>query len=230
MIIVVPLVGSVDGFEDSESCYPTLSAARPDSCPGCGQASRPLNGRFGVVGHGSYWRQVLGAVADRAGTLVRIRRFRCRGCKKTISVLPDLLHPRRWYGAWVLLEALVLQLVARLSVKKIEYRLRRRVSAGGWRSLRRWRAELLAGLWTERARELGARGGATTQGEARRRLGRLVSLVGVELRPGGGARAAPLLSRGWTHDSGQSWRRGSARPEPVAGDPRRESVDGVHRE
>jgi len=174
------------------------------------------------VGHGSYRRQVLGAVVGRSEALVRIRRFRCRGCGGTISVLPDLLHPRRWYGAWVLLEALILHLVARLSVKRVEYRLRRRVSAGGWRSLRRWRAELLAGLWTERAGELGSRGEAATQGEARRRLQRLVSLVGVSARPGGGARAAPLLSRDWIHDSCQSWRRGSARPGAGAGDRRRE--------
>ncbi len=75
---------------------------RPPQCPHCHKA--------GVWIHGSY-----GRMADRdektGGHLnpVTIPRFRCPHCKKTCSVLPECIPPRRWY-LWDIQQA-VLQLL-----------------------------------------------------------------------------------------------------------------------
>lgn len=66
---------------------------RPKACLHCG----------GLVlhKHGSYFRH-----ADRkTGALnpVKILRFRCAGCRKTCSTLPEFLSPHRWYD-WNLQE------------------------------------------------------------------------------------------------------------------------------
>ena len=206
MVILAPLVDSVDQFEDPATCYPCLEAARPSQCPTCGQAARPPGRPLGIVGHGSYRRQVLGG-GPWAGTSVRIRRFRCRGCGLTISVLPDLLHPRRWYGAWAILQALALYLASEASLKEVELKLRARVSRGGWASPRRWAAELLRPLWRWRA---GALGGA--RGSPAWRLRRLFGLADEEATPGAAERAAPRLGVGTVHALGVSWTLGHAAP------------------
>ena len=70
---------------------------RPPQCPHCHKAN--------VWIHGSYTR-----MADRdkktSGHLnpVPIPRFRCPHCKKTCSVLPECIPPRRWY-LWTIQQA-----------------------------------------------------------------------------------------------------------------------------
>jgi transposase-like protein len=59
---------------------------RPAACPHCGlKAPRA---------HGVYYRK-----ADRQGQLnpVPLPRFRCAGCQRTCSRLPQCLSPRRWH-------------------------------------------------------------------------------------------------------------------------------------
>jgi transposase-like protein len=60
---------------------------RPKQCPHCGKA----NPRH----HGVYYRK-----ANREPgmpDLIPIDRYFCTGCKRTCSVLPECLPPRRWY-------------------------------------------------------------------------------------------------------------------------------------
>jgi len=221
MVILQPLVSSFDQLEDSVACYPSIEDARPAQCPGCGQAARPPGRPLGIVGHGSYRRQVLGG-GLRTASGIRVRRFLCRGCGGTISVQPDLLHPRRWYGAWAILEVLVLYLAGHRSLKQIEYGARGLVSQGGWSSPRRWAGELLSRLWPWRARELGVKNDRQRDPPPRTRLDRLLGLVGEAAVPGAGARAAPLLGSGTAHTLGASWTLGQTAPEAYRREARRQ--------
>ena len=52
-----------------------------------------------------YSRQVCGLV-ETGWILIWIRRFLCLACGRTMSLLPDRLHPWRWYAGTVIIEAL----------------------------------------------------------------------------------------------------------------------------
>jgi hypothetical protein len=60
-----------------------------------------------------------------------------------MSRLPDWLHPWRWYAATVIIEALYRHLILRESARAIGIRFGRSHESSGWRSLRRWRKQLL---------------------------------------------------------------------------------------
>lgn len=66
-----------------------------------------------------------------------------------MSVLPDWLHPWRWYAAPVIIEALYRHCVLGETACSIGVRFGRPVESTEWRSLRRWRAQLLVSptLW-----------------------------------------------------------------------------------
>ena len=95
-----------------------------------------------------YSRQVCGLV-ETGWIVVWVRRFLCLVCGHTISRLPDWLHPYRWYAATVIVEALYRHSVLRESARAIGVRFGRLPEATEWRSLRRWRAQLLVSptLW-----------------------------------------------------------------------------------
>jgi hypothetical protein len=56
---------------------------RPDHCPQCG-AKHPL------TGHGFYRRTLVDAAFDG---VIRVRRYLCCFCKRTVSLLPDFVLP-----------------------------------------------------------------------------------------------------------------------------------------
>ncbi len=84
VVIVVDFRCSV---QDYVAHFARLVFARPATCPCCGQS-----GSF--VGHGFYVRKALDqeCVFD-----VRIKRWRCRACRRTTSVLPSFLLRFRHY-------------------------------------------------------------------------------------------------------------------------------------
>lgn len=216
MQIVHAVVSAVDALQDA--ALPPLDEVRPASCPECGHAAHGGE-RLGIVGHGSYERHVLGVPSAEKQVRIRVRRFRCRGCRTTISVLPDVLHPRRWWGAWVIVEALVLHLVLAIASREIAARLELVLAEPVWRAPGRWRRQLLDRLWRWWAPSLGARGPASTRAEGRRRLERLVAQA--DASPASAcvgavaAQVAVALGRGTAHAAGRSWwarrfRRGAA--------------------
>jgi hypothetical protein len=73
---------------------------RPDHCPQCA-AKQPL------VGHGFYQRTVVDVAFDG---VIRVRRYLCRLCKRTVSLLPNFALPWLRFG----LAVISLFLVARL--------------------------------------------------------------------------------------------------------------------
>jgi hypothetical protein len=60
---------------------------RPDACPCCGHSGS-------LVGHGFYVRH---ALEQSQVFHVRIKRWRCKACRRTISVLPSFLLRFRHY-------------------------------------------------------------------------------------------------------------------------------------
>jgi transposase-like protein len=73
---------------------------RPDHCPQCG-ALLPL------TAHGFYTRTLVEIVFDG---MIRVRRYLCRGCKRTVSLLPEFALPYVRFG----IGSIALFLVARL--------------------------------------------------------------------------------------------------------------------
>lgn len=197
-MILLALSVAVDGLLDLRRRLPSVEALRPPSCPNCGRLARDAGSqRLAIVGHGTYERQVLGVDSPGGQTVIPVRRYLCCECCSTTSVLPDLLYPGRWYGAWVILEALVLVFALGLPIDEVRRELGVETSTPGWRSVHRWRRELLAPLWGWLARGLGARGLCSDREEARRRLSRLLGQLGERAHRGVGARAAPRLAHSW---------------------------------
>ena len=80
MQILHPFAGSVQQYlgqlEERES-------PRPRHCPQC-QAKRPL------TAHGFYLRTVIDVAFDGE---IRVRRFLCATCRRTVSLLPEFALP-----------------------------------------------------------------------------------------------------------------------------------------
>ena len=80
MQILHPFAGSIQQYSEAISdpeCY------RPDHCPQC-EAKQPL------TGHGFYRRTIVGIAFDG---VIRVRRYLCRACKRTVSLLPEFALP-----------------------------------------------------------------------------------------------------------------------------------------
>lgn len=164
---------------------PSVEDLRPLWCAHCGQLARD-GGRVRVRGHGCYCRQVRGVGAG--WILIWVRRYLCRDCGHTMSRLPDGLHPWRWYAAAVIIEALYRHLILQETARSIGVRFGRPADADGWRSLRRWRAQLLASptLWGWLGPRLGVRKPAGNRNQGLRHLTRFLG----EIRLGGESAAA----------------------------------------
>jgi hypothetical protein len=95
----------VDSFVDVKSWAertPEVGAVRPARCPRCGAAGCPVGGRPGLVGHGLRARQVRGPLTADARAAVhtlRVRRYLCRPCAATVTVLPRGATRARHFSA-----------------------------------------------------------------------------------------------------------------------------------
>jgi hypothetical protein len=114
------------------SRLPSVDDLRPCACPLCGEPSQRPGERLGIVGHGTYLRQVLEA---SKAIVIRVRRYLCRACRRTISVLPEALLPRRWYAAGAILLALVLSLLLGKTAEEIRRRFAAPGETRGWKTL-----------------------------------------------------------------------------------------------
>jgi hypothetical protein len=90
-----------------------------------------------------------------------------------MSRLPDWLHPWRWYAATVIVEALYRHLILRETARAIGARFGR-ADTQQWRSLRRWRAQLLVSptLWGWLGSRLGIRQPAESRKQGQQHLSR----------------------------------------------------------
>jgi len=188
---------------------PTVDELRPCQCPVCGHLARRPGDKLGIVGNGTYTRQVLGLCSELTSILVVVRRYLCRGCGKSLSVLPDSLLPRRWYAGTAMLLALVMSLLQGIAATKVREALGKAGTAPGWKTLDRWQRGLLAPLWSWLGAQVGstnACAGATRE-ERAERLRRLVRLEAVDVNSSADeiASAARALARGSAHSHHRSW-------------------------
>ncbi|HEX7972027.1 MAG TPA: DUF6431 domain-containing protein [Thiobacillus sp.] len=80
MQILQPFSGSIQQYAEELS---DPDRYRPGHCPQC-QARRPL------TAHGFYTRTLIDVAFDG---LLRVRRYLCRACKRTVSLLPEFALP-----------------------------------------------------------------------------------------------------------------------------------------
>jgi hypothetical protein len=196
------------------SRLPSVEELRPHACPLCGRPSRPPGEQLGLVGHGTYLRQVLGRLCAAKALVIRVRRYLCRGCRRTISVLPDALLPGRWYAGTVILLALTLSLLCGIPAREVRRRLGEGGETPGWKTLARWQRQCFAPLWSWVAAQLGcgSRGPGGDRVQRSDRLRKLLALHGADARSSTGEieRVACALVGGTAHAQGRSWeiRRG----------------------
>lgn len=215
MAILQTSARSVEDLLDHGRRPPPVESERPEFCPLCGKLARePGCERLGIVGHGTYTRQILGILSAAEDVLVRVRRYLCRGCRKTISILPDILHPHRWYAAGSILDGLRMHLIDGLTQERVCELLGVPYNPEGWRTLRRWRRQLLDCLFGWLSKTLGARGPATTRTEGRSRLQRIFAEAAAPTSPG--ASVAATLLAGRVHLRGICWLLGHDPPEILA--------------
>jgi hypothetical protein len=80
MQMLHPFFGSIQQYEQELSCP---NRYRPDHCPLC-HAKDPLRA------HGFYCRTLVDVQYDRS---IRVRRYLCLLCKRTVSLLPEFVLP-----------------------------------------------------------------------------------------------------------------------------------------
>lgn len=80
MQILHPFAGGIQRYFEEIS---DPGRHRPDRCPQC-EAKQPL------TGHGFYRRTLVDLAFDG---VIRVRRYLCRVCKRTVSLLPDFALP-----------------------------------------------------------------------------------------------------------------------------------------
>jgi Domain of unknown function (DUF6431) len=199
---------------------PSVEELRPRFCTHCGELARDSNGMVRVQGHGLYSRQVRGW--NEGWVVVWVRRYWCRNCQRTMSRLPDWLHPWRWYAATVIIEALYRYLILGESAREISNRFGRSTDHHDWPSLRRWCEQLLVSptLWGWLGKRLGVESPAQNEDQGRRYLMRFFGQIHIKLETAakfGGELCAAVRGslRGLLHNRGTAWPLMQFRPEPA---------------
>jgi len=131
------------------SSTPTVEQARPACCPHCGRAGHPVGGLVGLVGHGVRQRQLRGPLEPgprSAVVILVVRRYRCRWCRHTVTVVPRGVVALRHYGGYAIAAAFWMYGMGNQSIEQT----RDVIGAGdrceaGWPSLGRWADAVASG-------------------------------------------------------------------------------------
>jgi hypothetical protein len=182
VVIVHSLAISVEQLCARSPEAPSIDSLRPAFCVCCGEPARNAWGVLQLVGHGYYSRQVRG-VSESLWILISVRRFLCLVCGHTMSLMPDWLHPHRWYAATVIIEALCRHAIGGENSSAIGERFGRPCEGTAWRSLFRWRSQLLISpsLWGWLGPRLGVHKPASGRSESASNLRRLLTEGGHPL-------------------------------------------------
>jgi hypothetical protein len=103
MQILHPFAGSVQQYLEAIS---DPDRFRPDHCPQC-KAKQPL------AGHGFYQRTLVDVAFDG---VIRVRRYLCRLCQRTVSLLPEFALPWLRFSLTVISLFLVARLLRGLTL------------------------------------------------------------------------------------------------------------------
>ena len=127
MQILHPFAGSVQQYlEQLDNPDPY----RPDHCPQC-QAKHPL------TAHGFYTRTIIDSAFDG---FIRVRRYLCEACRRTVSLLPEFALPYLRSSVTVIALFLVARLLHGKTLKRSRSRRRSPYQRGQfW--VRRFRAQ-----------------------------------------------------------------------------------------
>jgi hypothetical protein len=101
MQMLHPFGGSIQQYGETLS---DPDRYRPDHCPQC-EAKQPL------IGHGFYRRTLVDTAFDG---VIRVRRYLCRLCKRTVSLLPDFALPWMRFSIAVIALFMVARLLQNL--------------------------------------------------------------------------------------------------------------------
>ena len=104
MQILHPFLGSAQQYTEEVS---NMDRYRPDHCPQC-QARQPL------TGHGFYRRTLVDVGFDES---IRVRRYLCRSCQRTVSLLPHFALPYLRFSISVIALFLIARLLTGHSLK-----------------------------------------------------------------------------------------------------------------
>jgi transposase-like protein len=104
MQILHRFAGSIQGYAEELS---DPRRYRPDHCPQC-ESNRPLRA------HGFYSRTLVDIAFDGA---IRVRRYLCCCCKRTVSLLPEFALPYLRFGIVIIALFLVARLLLGLTLK-----------------------------------------------------------------------------------------------------------------
>ena len=105
MQILHPFRGSIQQYSKEIS---DPDRYRPGRCPQC-QARSPL------IAHGFYGRTLVDVAFDG---LIRVRRYLCRLCKRTVSLLPEFVLPYLRFSVTIIRWFLVSRLLAKRSLRE----------------------------------------------------------------------------------------------------------------
>ena len=103
MQILHPFAGSIQSYAEEIS---DPNRYRPDHCPQC-EAKHPL------TGHGFYHRTLVDAAFDG---VIRVRRYLCQSCKRTVSLLPEFALPWLRFSVSVIALFLAARLLSGLTL------------------------------------------------------------------------------------------------------------------
>lgn len=103
MQILHPFAGSIQQYDEAIS---DPDRYRPDHCPQC-EAKQAL------AGHGFYQRTLVDLAFDG---VIRVRRYLCRFCKRTVSLLPEFALPWLRFSLTVISLFLVARLLRGLTL------------------------------------------------------------------------------------------------------------------
>jgi len=106
MQILHPFAGSIQQYLKDFKDISDSGRYRPKHCPQCG-AKQPL------AGHGFYRRTLVDAGFDGA---IRVRRYLCRLCQRTVSLLPQFALPWLRFSLTVISLFLVARLLQGLTL------------------------------------------------------------------------------------------------------------------
>ena len=104
MQILHPFLGSVQNYVAQLAAQPDQT--RPSQCPQC-HAKRPLKA------HGFYTRTIIDTAFEG---LIRIRRYFCAACRRTVSLLPEFALPYLRSSIAVIAVFLVMRLLLNQSL------------------------------------------------------------------------------------------------------------------
>jgi transposase-like protein len=104
MQILHPFTGSLQQYNQQLS---DPDAHRPSHCPQC-QTKRPLSA------HGFYGRTLIDTAFDG---VIRVRRYLCKACRRTVSLLPEFILPYLRSSLMVMALFLVARLLGRQTIE-----------------------------------------------------------------------------------------------------------------